>query len=279
MRKILKPSLSVEQVLEDCLENMTSEVLKTELIKSKLKFNTAEQEFDSKKKSNKLHEIVQLQVISSEIHVDQLKSLYSDRMVNKANKARLHYDYIFSLAPNGKCPYCSQRVVRTLDHYLPKSKYPLLSITPLNLVPSCSDCNKDKLVDVPSKSEEESLHPYYDDVEGENWLKMRIIKYNPFDVEFYTSPPQNWNDVLKERIKFHFNTYKINELYCIHAQEEFENIKLTITELFQTNGSVDLKKHLADGFRSREVVNKNSWQSAFYRAVSEDISFINGGFI
>lgn len=43
------------------------------------------------------------------------------------------------------CPYCGERMRAVdLDHFLPKSQYPLLSIYSSNLVPSCVECNKEK---------------------------------------------------------------------------------------------------------------------------------------
>lgn len=51
------------------------------------------------------------------------------------------------------CPYCNRAYIFTLknkkvraqfDHYFPKSKYPYLSLTLFNLVPSCSGCNMAK---------------------------------------------------------------------------------------------------------------------------------------
>ena len=278
MRKITKPTIKVNQVLIDCIDNMELLDLKTELTNSASIFADEEKEFEIKKQNNCLHELIKHKVISSTINNKVLKKLYSDRMVSKNNKGRTYYDSIYLSAPNGKCPYCSQRIVRTLDHYLPKSKFPLLSITPINLVPSCSDCNKDKLVDIPLRGEEETLHPYYDDVETESWLKMKIISYKPFEIEFYTFPPLDWDNMLRNRIEFHFKSYRINELYCVHAKEEFENIRFTITDLYQKLGSLELKNHLIDSFKSREHVNKNSWQTAFYNTISQDISFINGAF-
>lgn len=43
------------------------------------------------------------------------------------------------------CPYCGEQLtVVEIDHFLPKSKYPLQSIYSSNLVPSCVECNKEK---------------------------------------------------------------------------------------------------------------------------------------
>ncbi|MCL6264916.1 HNH endonuclease [Flagellimonas myxillae] len=279
MKKIAKPLFLVSNVLEDCVDNLKNQVLKQEILDSIDFFTTAESEFEDKINGNNLYQIEQNKIISESIDSTVLKSIYSDRMVNKNNKGRVYYDSIFVSAPSGKCPFCSVRLVGALDHYLPKSKYPLLSVTPINLVPSCNDCNKDKLVDTPNSREEETLHPYFDDIENFDWLKAKIITLKPIKFEYYISPPDDWTDLLKARLKHHFSAYLLNELYSIHAIEEFENIKLQITKLFQTGGVNLLKEHILDCYKSRYSVNKNSWQTAFYHCLYNDSDFCDGNFI
>ncbi|TGA97710.1 hypothetical protein E4665_11460 [Sporolactobacillus shoreae] len=70
--------------------------------------------------------------------------VYTQKMVPKSQLGRPYYDLFLSLPPNEKCPYCGQKKVSTLDHFLPKSVYTPLIVTPTNLVPSCKDCNTEK---------------------------------------------------------------------------------------------------------------------------------------
>ena len=279
MRKIDKPNFKVAEVLVDCIDNLQDLILKQELIDSTNIFTIAETDFDTKISSNSLYQIPENERISNTINASVLKSIYTDRMVNKKNKGRTFYDSIFISAPNGKCPFCSVKQVRAIDHYLPKSKYPMLAITPNNLVPSCSDCNKDKLVDSPTTSEEETLHPYYDDIENFDWLEARIITLKPIKFEYFISPPNEWSELLKTRLINHFSAYLLNDLYSIHAVEEFENIKLQITKLYQNLGVNQLKEHIQEGYNSRYSVNKNSWQTAFYHCLYNNEDFCNGNFI
>ena len=279
MKKIEKPSFSVAEVLIECIDNLQDQNLKQELVDSTNQFTAAETEFESKININSLYQISQNIEISNTINSSVLKGIYTDRMLKKKNKGRVFYDSIFISAPNGKCPFCNVKQVRTLDHYLPKSKYPILSITPNNLVPSCSDCNKDKLVDSPTNSEEETLHPYFDDIENFDWLKARIITIKPIKFEYFISPPTGWSDLLKVRLTNHFSAYLLNELYSIHAIEEFENIKLQVTKLYQIVGVDQLKEHILECYNSRYSVNKNSWQTAFYSCLYNNEDFCNEGFI
>ena len=49
---------------------------------------------------------------------------------------------IKSIPKYNKCPFCGVGRVSTLDHYLPKTKYPTYAVTPVNLVACCAECNK-----------------------------------------------------------------------------------------------------------------------------------------
>lgn len=42
------------------------------------------------------------------------------------------------------CPLCECDSVSTMDHYLPKKKYPLFVVHPRNLIPCCNSCNQSK---------------------------------------------------------------------------------------------------------------------------------------
>lgn len=279
MIKIVKPNTKVNTVILDCIDNMRPSNVKTEILNSNQLFENAEIELEESISKNELHKLLENNEINDILDADELNKLYTGRLVNLKNKGRVHYDRIFLSAKNGKCPLCAQRIVRTLDHYLPKSKYPLYSVIPINLIPSCTDCNKDKLVDTPTKSEEETLHPYYDDVENEEWLKMKILSNNPFSIEFYVQPSLMWSDLLNKRIDFHFKTFLLNKLYCIHAKEEFNNIKGQLDNLFTKLGTEDLKAHLLDCYRSRLKISKNSWQTAFYECLSTNEEFLDGAFL
>ncbi|WP_283572358.1 HNH endonuclease signature motif containing protein [Streptococcus agalactiae] len=81
-----------------------------------------------------------------------------------------------------RCPICDCSFAYsqvTLDHILPKSKFPFLSITPINLVPTCYNCNMRKNDGIPSKV----LNPYFHGFSPFDYLTI-IIKVNvekPFE--------------------------------------------------------------------------------------------------
>ena len=73
------------------------------------------------------------------------------------------------------CPFCNNNYIyfyeegakkfntlATLEHYYPKSKYPHLSLSFYNLIPSCNTCNS-KFKGSTAKHEGKILHPYFED--------------------------------------------------------------------------------------------------------------------
>lgn len=279
MRRIDKPLFNVKNVFLDCISIIKDPNLKGEFNKCLSLLEEAEKDFEEKFKTNEIHKIPQRLALSGSIGKIEMEKVYTDRMAKKNKPARIHYDALFALAPGGKCPLCSQRVVRTLDHYLPKAKYPIYSVTPINLIPSCTDCNKDKLVDCPTKSEEETLHPYFDNVEDESWLKAKVLQTSPIGFEYYVQPPSHWSQVLKDRIANHFISFGLNTLYSVHAVEEYQNSKRQLVNLYKSGGETLLREQLNDAYESRHEIHKNSWQTALYEALLKDDWFCNGGLI
>lgn len=83
------------------------------------------------------------------------------------------------------CPYCdfhsiSHEDYSSIDHFLPKSKFPLLSIHSKNLVVSCSGCNDRIKLD---KYNLPIIHPLFDDVT--QYIKFKFDQnIDNIDVEF-----------------------------------------------------------------------------------------------
>jgi hypothetical protein len=279
MRKIIKPTIDIKQIVNDCILNMTDLALKAEIVRTISQIESAEIEYNLKKGTNELFQITRGTEISAIVTKKVLKEMYSDRFSKKGNAARKHYDLLILSAPNSRCPLCGVRLATTLDHNLPKSKYALLSVSALNLIPSCTDCNKGKLADFPRASNDETIHPYYDDLENLKWLSCRVLEVNPLVIEYYVSVDPGTDALLSERIINHFNSFNLNDLYRAHGLEEFSNRRIEFINLYNKGGRNLLRDHLEEGYLSRLATNINSWQSAFYEAILNDHDFTNGHFI
>ncbi len=217
------------------------------------------------------------QVILGTVTKKELKNVYSSHMVGKRKPARAVYDALLSKAPNGRCPFCGLGHASTLDHFLPKTKYPQLSVVPLNLVPSCKDCNTGKSSAVASRAEEQCLHPYFDREQfiHDQWLFAEIIDSVPQTVRYFVNAPNYWDSESKERVQAHFKEFNLAYRYTIEAASELANQRYIFDSFMSTNGHEALIELLKSHVCSFEKVHMNSWQTALYQALVNDLENIS----
>jgi hypothetical protein len=199
-------------------------------------------------------------------------------MVAKKSPGRDVYDKLMSLAYYGKCPLCGQRDVSTLDHYLPKAHYPALAVAPLNLVPACKDCNKAKLASLPASAEEEMLHPYFDDIDGDRWLYADVVEGAPAALRFRVDGPDDWDDILVARVTLHFETLGLGPLYAAQGADELLNIRHQLQTIFNAGGEQLVRDELLTRAESSRTARLNGWRVAAYEAYAQSDWFCAGGF-
>ena len=278
MLKVPKPTLLSADVYTDCIGIFQDVALRARLEACKPLIADAETEFEAKITRGQIYTIAHETVVNGNVTKKELKKVYSDQML-KSKIGRTHYNKLLKAAKGDLCPLCAHREATTLDHYLPKAKYPRLSVVPINLVPACRDCNTGKLTSYPRTPEEESIHPYYDDIESDQWLGAKINRTTPLSITFYVVHVAGWSGLLFERTKNHFLSYKLNTLYATQAGRELTARKHQYTSTYHSGaGAAGVKKLLADESISRSQSNINSWQSALYRCLASDDWFCNGGF-
>lgn len=287
MRHLTKPTDDPKSVFLNCISSVTDVDLKNRLTNcANIVVNEAN-DFEKKIKLNELHTITKNKstkanknshVLNGQVTINEMKDVYTSYFVPKDSPGRLLYDRILSQPKNNKCPFCFQRQVSTVDHYLPKAYYPWLSVVPINLVASCKDCNFIKLGQKPGHSYQEILHPYYDNVENELWLKAEVVGTSPVSLRFFVECPKSWDKILKERVEYHFSSLELNVLYSAEAASELNNINYQLNDQFRTGGENAVKEHLKDAAKTRSMAHINSWQTAMYTAISTDRWFCNAGF-
>lgn len=273
MYKIAKPNFDLEEHLNNCVVRCRN---KQELVDFIPEIINQADLYEIKAMNGQLFTLIPLNI---PFDGNRLINLYETHMRNKKYNGRIIYDQLILLATNRLCPLCSTGFVSTLDHYLPKKNsggFPELSTVPINLVPCCSDCNNKKYESVPNTANEQFIHPYYDDINQERWLFAKVsyeIDNEP-TIIFYIDCPKSWNETIKARIKYHFETLKLDKLYSQQAANELSGIKLYIDELRRKTGKDSVREHLTQIALSREASNKNSWQTAMYYALANDEKFL-----
>ena len=276
MRKLYKPEEVVKTVFLSCIDNMHETPLKENLRAVVGDVEKEAELYDQNGQNVKFFQMTQQN--SPLVTNKQLENVYTNKFAKKGQPGRDLYDKLMALPKQGTCPFCGQRVVSTLDHYLPKAFFPLLAVVPVNLVAACSECNKTKLASIPQCEEDQTLHPYYDDVEQEQWLYAEVLRDIPVSLRFFVDPPNGWDDVLKARIKKHFDDLKLGALYASHSGSELSVQRIMLSKVAERGGVVRVREQLQDSFDAYYSLHVNSWQTAMYQALTINDWYCEGGF-
>jgi 5-methylcytosine-specific restriction endonuclease McrA len=279
MIKLNRPILIAEDVFTTCISRIRDQELKGRMVAVTDDIILASEEFDNLASDNRLYQMLQEDIVGGLVNTAEMEAVYTQRMAKKKAPGREAHDELFSSAKQGKCPLCGHRTVSTLDHHLPKAHFPALAVAPLNLVPSCSDCNKAKLANVPANASEETLHPYYDDIQENRWLYAEVIETIPAALRFYVDAPHLWDAVLTSRVTLHFSTLGLNTLYASEAADELLNIRHQLQSLHQVGGMNFVRGEMEYRAESCKSARLNSWRAATYQAFAESDWFCDGGFV
>jgi hypothetical protein len=236
----------------------------------------AEADYKAKAPAAHLYQVAPATTVGLVDGVEVIR-LYDGTFSRRGSRTRHIYDQIKSGAKHGMCPLCAQRPVSTLDHYLPKSKHPAYAVMPVNLIPACQDCNKAKLNRQAATEAEQTLHPYYDNIDNVTWLRAKLLEKSPPALTFYVDKPAQWSPAMQTRVETHFRTFALASLYGSHAAEELTNLKLSLIWVADAGGAVLLRRHLADLAKSRRAVSLNSWQLAMLEELSNSVWFCEYG--
>lgn len=278
MRSLPKPDVTVAEALKLCASSVRDLDLKERLLQAEGVVEAAEQTYLECGEAAKLHSIKGTKSVGGHLTGKQMERIYNGTFV-KSSKTRSTYAKLKKACVNDICPLCGQGTVRQLDHYLPITSFPVFGLTAINLVPACSDCNKYKLVHVPSTAGEQTIHPYFDDVEGERWLFGKVVEGAPASVIFAVKAPDAWTEVQAERMMTHFRIYRLGALYATHAAVEINNMRYALKKMTATSDSAQrISAHLRERAESCAQVYENSWQRATFDALSDSEWFCSGGF-
>ncbi len=123
------------------------------------------------------------------------------------------------------CPYCNRDFINNrktsmsaqLDHFYPRSKYPIFALSLYNLIPSCSACNNIK------RQNEIDVSPY--DTSFDFSSKIRF-SYVPLSAEYLNDPTQLKVDIQYiDKFEKNIKNMQIDSAYEIHSDYVQELIK------------------------------------------------------
>jgi hypothetical protein len=277
MRSLPRPEHSARAVFGLSISKVSDTGLRARLTAACESVEAADARFDQAAVDGKLHELAPDEAVPG-VSAEEMEKVYTQRMARRKAPGREVYDELLSAPPNGVCPLCQQRVASTLDHHLPKARFPALVVAPLNLVPACTDCNKAKLDTLPRSADEVVLHPYYDNIDSATWLAAEVIEGAPSAVVYRVAAPDEWDQVLARRVRHHFASFRLGDLYATQAAEELLNLRYQLGLIYTAAGISGVRAELNALHRSCLQARRNGWRTAAYRAWAENNWFCNGGF-
>lgn len=275
MRILSKPTITPLIAYTACYSSFRDTTTRTKFSNINNFIDAQSNQYEQNANSKNLYTFVPHINVSGTILKDDMVTLYDNNMV-KNKEGRKIYDKLMLLPPLNRCPFCGIGTVTTLDHYLPKTEFPIFSVLPYNLVASCKDCNTGKLASYATTQNTQTLHPYYDDFTTEQWLFARVLQTSPISIEFYVNPPTTWSQVDKDRVQSHFDNYKLDTRFSVEASNVLADLR---TEFMLFNStSLVIKLELQQKASVYYSNHKNSWQTALYQALSQNQWYCDGGF-
>jgi hypothetical protein len=202
---------------------------------------------------------------------DEMESLYTQNLVSSPESGEIGrdiYDYLKSLALDKICPYCSSSKAKTLDHYLPKAKFPMFAVTPVNLVPCCRDCNSEKDTNFTNVEAEMFIHPYFEDVNNFIWLESTVEDdVWPLNFKYQVVISNGSNNILSRRLSNQQKILDLNNTFNDKANRLFRYRIKSIIDNYKTGGVKSVREFLLESEQSCRNAELNSWEACMYKAL------------
>ncbi|MGL6011742.1 MAG: HNH endonuclease [Shewanella oncorhynchi] len=281
------PVYPTKYVYDLCVEGVESIDLVDKYREAFKFFNCAAEDYLNKACVGQLYLIEALTTKETDVVVagltrKQLTNIYSTYFVTSSKPARKIYDLILAAAAPDLCPFCGLHEATTVDHYLPKAKFPLLSIYLMNLVPACKDCNTGKGTKIATSPEKQVFHPYFDKNIFNNgqWLYARVNESSPPSISYYINPPAYWREEDKGRAHSHFHDFKLGSRFSTKAANELSTANLKANRCYsKSRDAILVKEQLHEEYEVSKELQLNHWKTAMYQALYSSDWYCDGGFL
>lgn len=276
MRWPPKPEFTVQEVMGACTRWLTTQH-RTDLIARLSELSALEEQYRVAGEAGDLFALLTAQGQSQlgDRHKDLLSETYEKAL--RGGGGRKLYDAIRAAAPFG-CTICGVGQASELDHHASKTVFPLLALTPLNLVPACGPCNKGKGNLFPTDPAEEPFHPYFDDLGTARWLYADIYNVGGGAVaEFSVRPPDDWPAVKAQRLIHHFRKKKLELKVKAETARRLAGRRRMDMRTLAHSGHEGLRAAILEEADSHADFDPNAWDTAWLYGLADCDWYIKGG--
>lgn len=279
MKQLSRPDRNPLEVFLGCVAEVTDEAERKVYIDNQDEISQSVIDFENATATTSWHSLPRVGrghpevIIRGTLTKGALVDLYGKYLVGGL-VAREVYDELL-VSSDGKCPFCGGiGQVHTLDHYLPKSIFPIYSVLPENLVPCCRDCNSGKMSSFAAIQSEQPLHPYLDAPKffTERWVVAAVCLTDPITVEFSCAPPDDWPDIDKLRAKSHFDQYGLARRYKIQAGAELARVVDLRKNSLKVLSPMQFSAYLGENAETHSY-DLNGWNRTMHWALQRSLWF------
>ncbi|SAK48492.1 hypothetical protein AWB79_01295 [Caballeronia hypogeia] len=282
MMRLNKPQRDFGATLDECIAGITgNNAFKKKMIASKPDLVHAGTAYIAAGSAGELYAIAPIStaikdpIVVGTLVKSELVNLYEYYFRNEEKESRATYDKLLNSA-HEQCPFCGGiGTPRNLDHFLPKAHFPQFSTFPQNLVPSCRDCNMDgKAVAFATRAEDQLIQPYvdHDRFFTTQWIFAKCVldsSNRPVSIHYYVNPPQEWDQVHKDRVQKHFDDFGLAKRFSVKAAQLLATTLAQIASLtnLRLSNSAIRTALLIPGINNAPFINH--WQRGMFEALHD----------
>lgn len=218
-------------------------------------------------------------IIVGDLSKADLVNLYDKGVVRSKGEGRNVYDAI-KISAHDECPYCGGvGEIGSLDHYLPKARFPAYSVLAKNLIPACGVCNKGMGSNFPTDPDLQPLNPYFDAQHffDEKWTEVNVEETIPIVANFGVAAPPNWSVKDKKRVAQHFQDCNLEERYRTRVSSELAPLLSQRKATLRNLTSGQFHEHLSV-VANETSLPINGWKRTLYHGLLSSDWFINTDF-
>lgn len=211
---------------------------------------------------------------------DEEAAARKDSLINlyAPTEMQFQYEILSSLRRDHQlifCPSCGGHAVPgTLDHYLPKTKFPEFAVLVANLTPMCNACQEAKGAEFLTETNQKKfIHSYYDQIDFPIYtVKIEGDYKEPeFEFEFEEGiPPQ-----LEGLVRAHVDGINLRSRFLSYCEAKYTHLLKTAHSL-RVGGKEDQLEFTISMFLvAAECNSLNCWEAIFYRSVLRSTALLN----
>jgi hypothetical protein len=208
---------------------------------------------------------------------NDLQNLYSFKS-QKLQELLKNVTTTISNRKRSTCTNCTVSEINSFDHSLPQTEFAEFVVNPLNLIPSCTNCNSRKGKFYVKNGEKLFLNLYTDKIPDIQFLKAEVDVEGLLEIEikFHLYKPKGMDDKIFALIKSHYTKLKLFKRFLDNADDvvsEFENDIVPYLKMLSKKEIEECVNETLE--RNRILYGRNYWKCVLKEALLKDKKFMD----